>query len=65
VELDIALSSAAHIDELKPLWLQMLSYHRDLIGGEFPVRGVGAALLYDRVGFRPWTQALLASTSQA
>jgi ribosomal protein S18 acetylase RimI-like enzyme len=37
VECEIAAASAADIDELEPLWLQMLSHHRDLVGEEFPV----------------------------
>ena len=37
MECEISLGSVAGVDELKPLWLQMLSHHRDLVGGQFPV----------------------------
>jgi hypothetical protein len=49
VECEITVGGAAGVDELKPLWLQMLSHHRDLVGDEFPVHagegvlGAGAA----------------------
>jgi ribosomal protein S18 acetylase RimI-like enzyme len=34
---EIGAGSAADIDGLRTLWLQMLAHHRDLVGDEFPV----------------------------
>jgi ribosomal protein S18 acetylase RimI-like enzyme len=38
VQYDINPGSAPDIAELKALWLQMLSHHRDLVGERIPVR---------------------------
>jgi ribosomal protein S18 acetylase RimI-like enzyme len=38
VQFEVTLGGALDIDELKPLWLAMLSHHRDLVGDEFPIR---------------------------
>ncbi len=37
MDLEIITAEPAAVDELKALWLQMLSYHRNLVGGEVPV----------------------------
>ena len=37
MDVEIATGTAADIDDLQTLWLQMLSYHRDLIAGSVPI----------------------------
>ena len=37
MEYEIVAGGIADIDDLKPLWLQMLSHHRDLVSDSFPV----------------------------
>jgi ribosomal protein S18 acetylase RimI-like enzyme len=54
VEFEIALSSVAHVDELKALWLQMLSHHRELVGGEFPIRRAEPSWEQARRDYRDW-----------
>jgi ribosomal protein S18 acetylase RimI-like enzyme len=38
MEFEVIAAEAAAVDGLKTLWLQMLAHHRDLIGGEIPLR---------------------------
>lgn len=54
MEFEIALSRAVHIDELKALWLQMLSHHRNLVGGEFPVRMAEPSWEQAQRDYRDW-----------
>ncbi|MFZ0041929.1 MAG: GNAT family N-acetyltransferase [Solirubrobacteraceae bacterium] len=54
MEFEIALSGAADIDELKTLWLQMLSHHRNLVGGEFPVLDAERSWEQARRDYREW-----------
>jgi ribosomal protein S18 acetylase RimI-like enzyme len=54
VEFEIASSGAADIDELKALWLQMLSHHRHLLDGEFPVRRPEQSWEQAQRDYRDW-----------
>jgi ribosomal protein S18 acetylase RimI-like enzyme len=54
MEFNVALGSAAHIDELESLWLQMLSHHRDLVGGEFPIRRAEPSWERAQRDYRDW-----------
>ena len=57
MEFEIVLSSTAHVDELKTLWLQMLSHHRDLVGAEFPVRTAEPSWERVRCDYRDWLES--------
>jgi ribosomal protein S18 acetylase RimI-like enzyme len=69
VGFEIAAGSAGDIDDLRTLWLQMLSYHRDLVCDEFPVWPDGRSWERARRAYGDWlasdTALLVIARNQA
>jgi hypothetical protein len=54
VEIEVSAGAQEDVDALAPLWAAMLEHHRAIAGND------GAQRLYERLGFAPWTQRMLA-----
>jgi ribosomal protein S18 acetylase RimI-like enzyme len=57
VNFDIAAGGLAEIDELKSLWLQMLSHHRSLIDGALPIHTDEQSWERARRDYRDWLES--------
>ncbi|HEX3801905.1 MAG TPA: GNAT family N-acetyltransferase [Solirubrobacteraceae bacterium] len=54
MEFEVAVGGVADIDGLKPLWLEMLSHHRALVGSEFPIRMPEPSWEHSRQDYLNW-----------
>lgn len=51
---EIEVGGAAELHELAPLWQQMLAHHRQVVGGEFPVRESSSSWVRARSQYARW-----------